>query len=138
MGGGSGSSVTAGGLLFRGEPDGNFVAVDALTGKVLWKFQTGFGADAPPIVYEVDGEQYVAIGGNSTQRSATGDAVWSFSLKGAVGPAWWPPTPPPTGLSLGLFWRIRAAVLSIWPGSRQGGHLEEPMPQGAHGDRGDR
>ena len=47
MGGGSGSSVTAGGLLFRGEPDGNFVAVDAVTGKVLWKFQTGFAADAP-------------------------------------------------------------------------------------------
>ena len=98
MGGGSGSSVTAGGLLFRGEPDGNFVAVDALTGKVLWKFQPGFGADAPPIVYKVDSEQYVAIvtGGNSIQRSATGDAVWSFSLNGDVGPAWWPPTLPPT------------------------------------------
>jgi outer membrane protein assembly factor BamB len=57
MGGGSGSSVTAGGLLFRGEPDGNFVAVDAKTGEVLWKFQTGFGTDAPPIVYEIDGDE---------------------------------------------------------------------------------
>jgi glucose dehydrogenase len=36
MGGGGGSTVTAGGLLFRGEPDGNFVAVDAKTGEVLW------------------------------------------------------------------------------------------------------
>jgi quinohemoprotein ethanol dehydrogenase len=140
MGGGSGSSVTAGGLLFRGEPDGNFVAVDAETGKVLWKFQTGFGADAPPIVYEVDGEQYVAIatGGNSIQRSATGDAVWSFSLKGELGPAWWPPTPPPTGLDLGLYWRIRSALLSIWPGNEPEGHLGESSEQGAHGDRGDR
>jgi len=140
MGGGSGSSVTAGGLLFRGEPDGNFVAVDAETGKVLWKFQTGFGADAPPIVYEVDGEQYVAIatGGNSIQRSATGDAVWSFSLKGELGPAWWPPTLPPTGLDLGLYWRIRSALLSIWPGNELEGHLGESSEQGAHGDRGDR
>jgi glucose dehydrogenase len=29
MGGGGGSTVTAGGLLLRGEPDGNFVALDA-------------------------------------------------------------------------------------------------------------
>ena len=140
MGGGSGSSVTAGELLFRGEPDGNFVAVDAETGEVLWKFQTGFGADAPPIVYEVDGDEYIAIatGGNSIQRSATGDAVWAFSLKGQVGPAWWPPTPPPTGLDLGLYWRIRSALLSMWPGHTSEGHLGEPSGQGAHGDRGDR
>ena len=59
MGGGGGSTVTAGGLLLRGEPDGNFVALDAKTGEVLCKFQTGFGADAPPVVYEVDGEQYI-------------------------------------------------------------------------------
>jgi len=140
MGGGSGSSVTAGGLLFRGEPDGNFVAVDAMTGKVLWKFQTGFGPDAPPIIYEVDGEQYIAIatGGNSIQRSATGDAVWAFSLKGELGPAWWPPTPPPTGLGLGLYWRIRSALSFLWPGNQQERHLEEPRGPGAQGDRGDR
>jgi len=67
----------SGGFLLRGEPDGNFVAVDAKTGDVLWKFQTGFGSDAPATVYEVDGEQYIAIttGGNSIQGSAYGDAV---------------------------------------------------------------
>jgi quinohemoprotein ethanol dehydrogenase len=140
MGGGSGSTVTAGGLLLRGEPDGNFVAIDAKTGEVLWKFQTGFGPDAPPIVYEVDGEQFIAIatGGNSIQRSATGDAVWAFSLKGQVGPAWWPPTPPPTGLGLGLYWRLRDALRSLWQGDGHRGHLEEPSGPGAHGDRGDR
>jgi quinohemoprotein ethanol dehydrogenase len=95
MGGGGGSTVTAGGLLLRGEPDGNFVAVDAKTGDLLWKFQTGFGADAPATVYEVDGDQYIAItaGGNSVQGSAYGDAVWAFSLKGQLGPLWPPPTP---------------------------------------------
>ena len=55
MGGGGGSTVTAGGLVLRGEPDGNFLALDAKTGEELFRFQTGFGADAPPVVYEVDG-----------------------------------------------------------------------------------
>ena len=83
--------------MFRGEPDGNFLALDAKTGEELWRFQTGFGADAPPVVYEVDGEQFVAIatGGNQLQGSAYGDAVWVFSLKGQLGPLW-PPPPPPT------------------------------------------
>ena len=96
MGSGGGSAVTAGGLVFRGDPDGNFVAIDAGTGDELWRFQTGFGADAPAILYEVDGDEYVAIatGGNSLSGSAYGDAVWAFSLKGQLGPLWPPPAPP--------------------------------------------
>jgi quinohemoprotein ethanol dehydrogenase len=103
VGGGGGSTVTAGGLVLRGEPDGNFLALDAKTGQELFRFQTGFGADAPPVVYEVDGEEYITIatGGNSMQGSASGDALWTFSLKGQIGPLWAPPAPPtvagPTG-----------------------------------------
>jgi quinohemoprotein ethanol dehydrogenase len=94
---GGGSMTTAGGLLFRGGSDGNFHALDVRTGEELWRFQTGFGADAPAITYEVDGEQFVAIatGGNQSIGSANGDAVWAFSLKGQVH-ALWPPPPPPT------------------------------------------
>ena len=49
------------------------------------------------MVYEVDGDQYVAIaaGGNQGVGSANGDAVWAFSLKGQLNPLW-PPPPPPT------------------------------------------
>jgi alcohol dehydrogenase (cytochrome c) len=95
IGQGGGSTTTAGGLVFRGEPDGNFLALDARTGEELLRFQTGFGADAPPAVYEVDGEEYVAIatGGNQGMLSANGDAVWVFSLKGQLGPLWPPPPP---------------------------------------------
>jgi plastocyanin len=95
IGQGGGSTTTAGGLVFRGEPDGNFLALDAKTGQELLRFQTGFGADAPPAVYEVDGEEYVAIatGGNQGMLSANGDAVWVFSLKGQLGPLWPPPPP---------------------------------------------
>jgi quinohemoprotein ethanol dehydrogenase len=95
IGNGGGSSTTAGGLVLHGEPDGNILAFDAKTGEVLWKFQTGFGAEAPPTVYEVDGEEYIAIpaGGNQITGSAFGDAVWAFSLKGQLGPLWPPPLP---------------------------------------------
>ena len=114
---GGGASVTAGGLVFRGEPDGNFFALDAKTGKELWRFQTGFGADAPPVVYEVDGEQYVAIatGGNRLQGSAYGDAVWAFSLKGQLGPLWPPPPPSTIGGPSALPQRWPAVVMASKP-----------------------
>jgi quinohemoprotein ethanol dehydrogenase len=105
IGQGSGSLTTAGGLLFHGEPDGNFQAYDAKTGELLWHWQTGAGADAPAISYEIDGEQYVAIaaGGQAIQTSsANGDMIWAFSLKGSpaqpIAQAEAPP-PPPTELS---------------------------------------
>jgi PQQ-dependent dehydrogenase (methanol/ethanol family) len=93
---GSGVMTTAGGLIFHGEPDGNFLALDAMTGEELWRFQTGFGADGPPITYELDGEQYVAIatGGNNLGLSSRGDAVWAFKLGGSLGPLNPPPAPP--------------------------------------------
>jgi len=95
IGQGSGSTTTAGGLVFHGEPDGNFVAFDAKSGEELWRFQSGYGADAGPMVYEVDGEEYVAIptGGNQGMLSKNGDAVWAFSLNGQLGPQLGPPPP---------------------------------------------
>jgi outer membrane protein assembly factor BamB len=36
-----GALSTAGGLVFAGESDGNFVALDARTGKDLWNVQLG-------------------------------------------------------------------------------------------------
>jgi alcohol dehydrogenase (cytochrome c) len=102
IGQGSGTLATASGLLFHGEPDGNFQAYDARTGDRLWQWQTGAGADAPAITYELDGNQYVAIasGGVSTQTtSANGDMIWAFSLQGSPGGRLQPfaaPPPPPT------------------------------------------
>lgn len=85
IGQGSGTLATASGLLFHGEPSGLFQTYDAKSGELLWEFQTGAGADAPAVTYEIDGEQFVAIasGGVSTQTaSSNGDMVWVFSLKG--------------------------------------------------------
>jgi plastocyanin len=95
IGVGSGVLSTAGNLVFHGEPDGNVLALDARTGDELWRFQTGFGADAPVVTYELDGVQYVAIatGGTSLARSARGDGVWSFRLDGPLLPLNPPPAP---------------------------------------------
>jgi plastocyanin len=63
-------------------------AYDAKTGELLWHWQTGAGADAPAITYEIDGKQFVAIasGGVSIQTtSANSDMIWAFSLEGSPG-----------------------------------------------------
>jgi alcohol dehydrogenase (cytochrome c) len=51
---------TASGLVFTGDNDGYFYAFDAVSGKVLWKYQTGapvWGSAA--ITYLLDGRQHV-------------------------------------------------------------------------------
>jgi quinohemoprotein ethanol dehydrogenase len=93
---GSGVLATAGGLLFHGGSDGFFRAFDSKTGEELWRFQSGFGADAPAATYEIDGEQYVAIaagGSRDGPREARGDLVWSFKLGGRLNPLNGPPAP---------------------------------------------
>lgn len=89
-----GTTTTAGGLVFVGQGDGNFEAYDARNGDRLWQFQTGAGANAAASVYEVDGEEFVAIasGGNFQLNYPRGDTLWVFSLKG-LGPANPPPAP---------------------------------------------
>jgi len=53
--------ATAGGLVFQGSATGEFAAYDAATGKKVWSFDTQTGVVAPPMTYEIDGEQYVAL-----------------------------------------------------------------------------
>jgi alcohol dehydrogenase (cytochrome c) len=63
---GGGLLSTKGGVLFSGELNGEFVALDAKTGKPVWHFNTGEGINAQPMTYMVDGKQYVAIATNTT------------------------------------------------------------------------
>ena len=83
-----GALSTAGGLVFRGQVDGNLVAYDARTGDQLWSFQTGLPISAPPMTWaDKDGNQYVtvAVGGNRGGLTTTdGDQVWTLSLNGLV------------------------------------------------------
>ena len=78
----SGALATAGGLVFAGESNGDFIAVDAKSGKRLWRFATGAGVNAPAITYRVGGRQYVAVaaGGHALFKFPLGDAVIAFAL----------------------------------------------------------
>ena len=53
--------VTAGDLVFAGEPGGDFNALDARTGERLWHFQCGSGHHSSPSSYSVGGRQYIAV-----------------------------------------------------------------------------
>jgi alcohol dehydrogenase (cytochrome c) len=68
----TGTLVTAGGLVFCADSQGNFFALDASDGKPLWNIQLGNSVRANPITYAVDGKQYV--------EAAAGNAVSVFSL----------------------------------------------------------
>ncbi len=52
---------TAGGVLFTSNQEGQALAFDQASGKLLWSFRMGGGGRGQPIVYEVGGKPYVAI-----------------------------------------------------------------------------
>jgi alcohol dehydrogenase (cytochrome c) len=57
----SGVLSTAGGVVFTGLLDGTFAAFDDTTFQQLWKINVGVGFSAPPMSFEVNGKQYIAI-----------------------------------------------------------------------------
>jgi alcohol dehydrogenase (cytochrome c) len=68
----SGVLSTAGGLVFTGDAEGNFMALNAASGKVLWHFQCGASVYASPMSFAIAGKQYVAV--------AAGSALFTFAL----------------------------------------------------------
>ncbi len=67
----SGILTTASDLLFVGGREGNFQALDARSGALLWKVNLGGEIIAGPMSYQVDGKQYVAI--------ASGNGFFAFA-----------------------------------------------------------
>lgn len=65
--------ATGGDLVFSGTMEGDFFAADAVSGKPLWRFQTGGEIWANPISYLSEGKQYVAI--------AAGSSIQVFGLE---------------------------------------------------------
>jgi len=58
--------ATSGGLVFLGDDDGAFTALDAKSGKTLWHFSLDAHWHASPMTYTVDGKQYIAVAVNSS------------------------------------------------------------------------
>jgi alcohol dehydrogenase (cytochrome c) len=57
----AGILTTAGNVLFAGSREGDFVALDARDGSVLWRTFLSGQNSASPVSYAVDGQQFVAI-----------------------------------------------------------------------------
>lgn len=66
-----GMLATAGGLVFYGDPEGYFNAVNDETGEHLWSFNLGTGVYGNPTSYSVGGKQYVSI-----VYGAGGGGIW--------------------------------------------------------------
>ena len=62
----SGVLSTAGGLVFSGDGQGNFIALDAENGHDLWHIQLGAPIVTADISYAIDGKQYVTITAGQT------------------------------------------------------------------------
>lgn len=62
---------TAGGLVFGADLDTLF-ALDAQTGRELWRFPAGAQIRAAPVTYSIAGRQYIAV--------AAGHSILVFAL----------------------------------------------------------
>ncbi len=64
--------ATAGNVVFTSTSEGYFIGLDAVSGKLLWRYYTGGPLASSPVSYAVDGRQYVAVSGPG--------ALFSFAL----------------------------------------------------------
>jgi len=60
-------------VLFAGGRDGQFVALDAKDGKLLWETNLGPSVSAGPMTYAVNGKQYVSV--------QAGNNLYTFTLR---------------------------------------------------------
>jgi len=69
----AGNLVTASDILFTGGNEGYFYALDAKSGKQLWKASLGGPIVMAPVTYAVDGRQYVSV--------IAGNVLATFALR---------------------------------------------------------
>jgi len=88
-----GTLTTAGNLVFQGGADGLLRAFTADEGDLLWSVDLGVGIMAPPVTYELDGQQYLSvlvgwggssglIGPNDSGEYKAEGRLWTFMLGG--------------------------------------------------------
>jgi alcohol dehydrogenase (cytochrome c) len=76
---------TAGNLLLAGELTGDFLALDAATGDVLYRFNAGGPMGGGIVTYEAQGRQYIAVAAGSpsnfwTSGNAGAPTIVVFAL----------------------------------------------------------
>ena len=82
--------ATAGGVVFQGDGSwsgsgsGKLSAYNTDDGTRLWEFEAYASIGAPPITYEIDGTQYLAIMASADWEYESGGKLLVFSLGGDV------------------------------------------------------
>lgn len=66
-----GATATSGNIVFTGDQHGNLYAFEAKTGKQLLKADLGLAFGSAPVIYTIDGQEYVlaALGGSALTAS---------------------------------------------------------------------
>ena len=78
-----GSVITAGGLIFIAAATDNLIrAIDIATGKTVWQDVLPAGGQATPMVYAIDGRQYIVIvaAGHHFMETPMGDYIIAYAL----------------------------------------------------------
>ncbi|MFK7864804.1 MAG: PQQ-binding-like beta-propeller repeat protein [Pseudohongiellaceae bacterium] len=91
----TGTMSTAGNVVFVGDLDRRFKALDVTSGEVLWETRLGTSVQGHPVSFAIDGKQYIAVtsalGGTSPRTvpgviateikyPRNGNAIYVFSL----------------------------------------------------------
>ena len=72
--------AVAGGMLYTRDDFGEFYALNASTGELVWSFSAGMGAESPPAV--VDGVVYLtAVNTAYALDESSGATVWSYGTE---------------------------------------------------------
>jgi alcohol dehydrogenase (cytochrome c) len=71
-------TTTSAGLIFTGELLGDFMTLDAKTGEVLYRFNTGGRLNGGVISYAINGKQYVAV------AAGAANAFWAVPQGSAM------------------------------------------------------
>lgn len=70
---------TAGGVLFTGDQNGDFMALNARDGRTLYQFRTGGAIAGGVVTYSVGGQQFVAVASGNASRS-----IWSTTGSASI------------------------------------------------------
>lgn len=75
---------TAGGVVISGSPSGKIFGLNAETGEELWTFNAGGGIRSQPIVYQINGQTFLAVGSGNRSRTSmvpSGGQLFVFKLR---------------------------------------------------------
>ena len=81
---GFGGALNSGGVIFyAGTEDNKSYAIEKSTGEILWSYEMEASGTAPPIIYSINGKQYVSFlstGGGANNFKDKGSTLYTFTI----------------------------------------------------------